>query len=178
MKYFVTAVIVLLASTTSAKVGFWKDEVGRAIPETEARKSKNDFAGWLLVTPDEDWQAKWNTPSHTVPTFKEAKDVSRGKKLFVLIFFSNPKLDAAGIADVRCDLRVTRPDRSVSIDQKEATCFKGPIMGSPYNLYLSAPAIVFVGEPADPTGAWSVDVVLRDNTRHTELSLRTSFTLH
>jgi hypothetical protein len=178
MKHIVTAVILLLASTTSANVGFWKDEMGRAIPETGARQSKDGFAGWLLVTPDEDWQAKWNTPPHTVPTFKEAREVNRGKKLFVLIFFSNPKLDAAGMADVQCDLRVIRPDRSLSIDQKGATCYKGPIMDSPYNLYLSAPAIAFIGESADPSGVWNVEVTLRDNARNTELSLRTSFTLH
>jgi hypothetical protein len=97
MKHIVTAAILLLVSTTSADIGFWKDEAGRAIPETEARKSKNDFAGWLLVTPDENWQAKWNTPPHTVPSFKEAREVNRGKKLFVLIFFSNPKLDSSGM---------------------------------------------------------------------------------
>jgi hypothetical protein len=176
-KHLLTAAAILFASTVSAQTGLWKDETGKPVPETQSRKSTNGFAGWLLVTPDEDWQAKWNTPSNTVPKFNEAKDVPRGKKLFVLIFFANPKVDAAGMADIVCDLKVTRPNRSASIDQKGVTCFNGRIMGNSYNMYLSVPVIAFVGEPADPSGEWIVEVKLQDNARSVSLPLRTSFKL-
>ena len=36
-------------------------------PDTEFRKTKNDFAAFLLVTPDTDWEKKWNIrPNGTV----------------------------------------------------------------------------------------------------------------
>jgi hypothetical protein len=41
-----------------AQSEYWHDTQEKPIAETEARKSKEGFAGWLLVTPDEDWQEK------------------------------------------------------------------------------------------------------------------------
>lgn len=56
-------------------------------------KSKNDFAGSLLATIDEDWEKKWNTPPETKPNFNKAGTVPYGKKVFILTFFSNPLRD-------------------------------------------------------------------------------------
>jgi hypothetical protein len=130
-----------------------------------------------LVTPDEDWREKWNTPSATTPNFNEAKTVSPGKKLFVLTFFVNPKLVGDRQANVACDFKVIRPDGTFSLDQKGATCFRGRIPGNPYNLYLSAPVIAFVGDEGDPAGVWTVEVNLKDVERRVELLLHTTFTL-
>jgi hypothetical protein len=37
--------------------------------------------------------------------------------------------------------------------------------------------IKFVGDPKDLAGEWIIKVTLRDNHRHVELPLKTSFTL-
>jgi len=173
------AVVVLLtyAAAAWAQDLSWKDDRGNPTPNTESRGAVDGFGGWLLVTSDLDWRAKWDTPADTVPRFTEAKFVAKGKKAFVLIFFANPQLSNAGSADVTCDIDVVRPDSSSSLHQRNVTCFRGQVKGNPHNLYLSQPVIGFIGEPSDPAGKWLVRVTLKDNVRHARLPLKTSFTL-
>ena len=178
MKHIVILALGLAISAASVgQGGFWKDRQGNPAQETEARRSLNGLGGWLLVTSDADWREKWETPSTTVPNFKEVKTIGRGEKAFVLAFFANPKLTSEGRADMTCDLDVTRPDGTSSIHQTDVVCFRGTIKGSPYNMYLSAPVIGFVGEASDPAGSWVVRVSLKDNVRNMVLPLKTSFTL-
>lgn len=155
----------------------WRSPGGAPIPDTEARKSLNGFGAWLVVTPDQDWQAKWNTPAHVRPYFTETKDVKRGGKLAILIFFVNPKADGRNAVNVRCDIKVVRPDRSLSIDAKDISCMEGELKGSPQNVRLGAPIINFIGEPTDPLGEWRVEVAVRDTIRSTSVPVRTSFYL-
>ena len=155
----------------------WKDQSGKSAPETEFRKSKNGFGGWLVVTLDGDWRQKWETSPETVPKFTTTETVERGKTIFILIFFSNPKLDGEKNADVTCDLDVTRPDKTSSVHQRDAACFQEEVKGAPGNVYLSNAILKFIGEPKDPPGKWIVRVVLKDNHRNVQLPLRTSFTL-
>jgi hypothetical protein len=156
---------------------FWRDEHGKFLPGTESRNAVDGFGGWLVVTSDSDWQAKWETSSDTVPRFTEAKTVARGKTVFILTFFANPKLNENGDADVTCDIDVVKPDGTSSVHQVDVVCFRGALRGPPTNVYLSAPILNFVGESNDPAGKWSVRVTLKDNIRHVSLPLKTSFSL-
>ena len=45
-----------------AQSSVWRGEDGKPIAETKSMKSQSDFAGSMLLTTDEDWQEKWNTP--------------------------------------------------------------------------------------------------------------------
>ena len=157
--------------------GVWSDIQGNPLPNTSFRKSINGFGGWLVVTPDQNWEEKWNTPSDTVPQFSEAKSVSMGKKIFVLIFFSNPAFSQEGEASVTCDFDVERPDGTHSIQKPGVVCFKGSLKGPQANLYLSAPVINFLGESGDPPGIWIVRVTLKDQVKNTNIPLETTFTL-
>jgi hypothetical protein len=164
-------------SVAQAQTGFWKGRNGEPVAETESMKSKDDFAGSLVVTPDADWKEKWNTPPETQPSFQKADVVPYGKKVFVLIFFSNPRLDAQGDANVQCDLQIVAPTGASALAQKNVPCYRGKIKGNLYHLYLSDPVIAFSGDPGDPAGTWEVKVLLRDAVRGTELPLRTTFGL-
>lgn len=175
-KFSIAAVFFLFAMSAFAQEG-WRDAQGHPAPNTDFRKSQNGFGGWLLVTSDADWLAKWDTPSETAPNFNEAKTVARGNKVFVLTFFSNPKLNDAKSADVSCDIDIVRPNGTSSIHQLDTVCFKGVLKGNPLNMYLSAPILNFVGEPDDPAGEWLVSITLKDNIRHVSLPLKTSFVL-
>ncbi|MFZ2301676.1 MAG: hypothetical protein WAW10_07385 [Gallionella sp.] len=155
----------------------WRNSGGKTVGESESMKSKDDFAGSLLATTDEDWEKKWNTPPETKPNFNKAGIVPYGKKVFILTFFANPKLDQQGKANVRCDLRILAPTGKVSLEQKDAACFAGAIQGSPYAMRLSAPVVALSADPDDPPGIWSVEVMLRDTVRNVELPLRTTFEL-
>jgi hypothetical protein len=146
-------------------------------PDTEFRKTKNDFAGMLLVTPDLDWEKKWNTPPDTIPYFKEAKNVNIGEELRILTFFVNPKIDSNGDVNVVCGIKVTRPNGTVSADKKNIPCMKGKLLGDPNNIRLSPAVIHYVGEKSDPLGMWIVDVGIQDVNRQTLLQLRAYFNL-
>lgn len=168
---------LLLVGPALSQSAFWRDSSGRPVVQSESMKSINDFGGSLLATTDEDWREKWNTPPETKPNFKKADVVPYGKKVFILTFFANPKIDNLGKANVRCDIRLVSPVGKVSLTQQGMNCWSGPIKGSPYNMYLSAPVIAFSGDPGDPPGLWAVEVDLRDVNRNVELPLRTTFQL-
>ena len=148
---------------------------GKAIPETASTKSKDGFNVFLIVTPDTDWQEKWNTPPETVPNFTEAREVKSGGELFVLAFLSNPQVDATGMTNVTCDFLVIRPDASKSVEEIDMPCFNEKLITNPKNVYLSAASLKFVSEPTDLRGTWIVRVTLKDNLRHVEIPLETSF---
>jgi hypothetical protein len=166
-----------LPAYAQAPSGYWHDSSGKPIAETESIKSRDGFAASLLATTDADWREKWDTPASTVPSFTKAGTVTYGRNVFILTFFSNPQLDAAGNANVRCDLKMQSPTGEATFDQRDVTCYTGKLKGSPSTLYLSAPVITVSADPGDPQGTWVVEVVVRDAVRGTELPLRTSFIL-
>ena len=176
MKRLLFAVLCLFFTLAGAQEG-WIDPKGHAVPDTPAQKSVHGFGGWLLVTSDADWEAKWNAPSETTPHFAEAKEVPRGRRIFVLIFLANPQLTADGTVDVTCDIDVTRPNGTTSTHDTDTVCFRGTLKGDPHHTYLSDPVIGFAGDPGDPVGEWQVRVILKDNVRHVSIPLRTSFVL-
>lgn len=173
----VGALVIAVCSIAAAQDFGWRDKDGKPTPDTESRKSSDGFAGWLLTTSDPDWEAKWNTPEHETPMFTGAETVRKGETIFTLIFIVNPKPDAKGDVNVSCDLKVTRPNGTTSIDEKNVDCLKGKLQGNPHNMRLAAPVLGFVGEPADPVGTWRVDVILRDVPRGVTMDLHTSFEL-
>ena len=155
----------------------WLDAEGRLVPDGESIKSIDGFGGSLVVTPDADWVAKWETPHETVPIFSAADTVVVGQRLTILTFFINPRVDANGNVNILCDLLVIRPDGTRSVDLNEVPCVSGRLMGDPANVRLSPAVMEFVGEPDDPIGVWKVEVRLNDIERGAELSLKTKFEL-
>lgn len=165
MNISAACIAALLLGATPAFAQGWHDRHGSPIPETSSTKSVEGFAGMLMVTPDADWQEKWNTPAEAVPHFAEASEVRLGGKLQILIFFSNPQLDADRLADVTCDLEVIRPDGSKGVDEQDVECYQGPMPNEPAHLYMAKPSLQFIAEAGDLPGEWTMRVTLRDNHR-------------
>ncbi len=165
------------AAPAATTPGVWLGADGAPAPDTDARKSLDGFGGWVATTSDADWRAKWEKPADGTPTFSVSRTVKRGERLAVLIFLKNPAVDAQNAANVRCDLRVTRPDGSHPVDAADVTCLQGVLVGDAMNVRIAAPVIDFVGEPADLAGTWTVDVSLRDAVRDRTLALKTTFDL-
>lgn len=174
--YLIPILAVLLAGPASSQ-STWRDQDGKPVVESESMKSKDNFAGSLLATTDEDWKQKWDTPPETKPNFNKAGSVPYGKKVFILTFFSNPQKDANGSVSVKCDFKITDPKGKVTLDQKGMACYEGKLAGDPFNLYLSGPVIGISGDPGDPPGTWVIEVNLQDQNRKTSLPLRTRFQL-
>ncbi len=169
---------VALSGVATGQEFFWRDERGQPAPDTEARKSERGFGGWLVITSDQDWEAKWAVPDElATPAFDEADTLRFGETVVALIFIVNPSPNPEGNVNVRCDLRVTRPNGSVSVDQRNLTCLEGPLEGNPFNIRVGAPTLQFVGEPGDAPGTWVFEVTLRDVERGTALNLRSSIEL-
>ena len=183
MKKFIFVISLFLAAASFAQqigdsnANGWRDKQGRDVPTADDSKVVDGFGGIVLVTSDVDWKEKWETPSDTTPVFNRVKEVHRGKKLFVLIFFANPLQDSNGQADVSCDIDSTRPNGTISTHQTDIACFKGLLKGDPHNTRLATRVIGFVGDPGDPAGEWQFHITLRDNVRHVALPLKTSFVL-
>ena len=167
---------LLLSSAVIANAG-WKNQAGEAVAETESRKSVGGFGGLLVVTPDEDWEEKWNTPAEVAPQFSGSSTVERGGKLFILMIYANPAPDDAGVVNITADIDVQRPDGSSSVHVEGASCYQGKLGGPPEHAYLCGPVIGFVGEPTDPLGTWSVRVTLTDQNRKVSVPLSTAFEL-
>ncbi|MCP4351675.1 MAG: hypothetical protein GY795_39925 [Desulfobacterales bacterium] len=130
-----------------------------------------------MLTSDLDWQEKWETSPGTVPCFNEAQSVQVGEKIVILTFFVNPKTNQNYEAHVLCDIKVTRPDNTISINYKDITCIEGKLQGKPNYIRLSPVIINFSGEATDPKGIWTVEAELHDVIRKTALNLKTSFVL-
>ncbi|MCX7033421.1 MAG: hypothetical protein NT046_05550 [Arenimonas sp.] len=169
--------LTLCLSLPASANDLWSGPDGQPLPDTASRQAKRGFSGALVITADRDWAMKWANPAEGAPAIAGATEVRRGGQLAVLVFFANPRLDAARKADVRCDIRVLRPDGSVSADQKNLVCYQGPALGDEHHTYLSAPVVKFTAEPADLAGPWTVSVTLRDGGRRVTLPLEAKFTL-
>jgi hypothetical protein len=144
-------------------------------PYSESRMRIDGFDGMLMITPDADWREKWDTPPDTVPRFNISHEVSEGGQLWILPFFSNPRGDAEGQANVTCDIVVVRPDGSLSQSLLDAECMRGPLPPQPTNVFLAKQLLGFMAEPSDLRGRWIVKVTLRDKVRGVELPLQTWF---
>ena len=144
---------------------------------TEFRKTKNDCAAWLMVTPDLDWQGKWDTPPDTVPHFNEADKLKVGERVVILTFFVNPQTDEDKQAHVIYSLKVIRPNSSVSAEQKSIPCLVGELKGNPNYIRMSPAVIQFTGEETDPLGEYIVEVSVSDVLRQVTLNLVSKFTL-
>jgi hypothetical protein len=144
-----------------------------ADPESETRKSVAGFSGMLIVTPDKDWQTKWNTSPQSIPYVSSGSTVRKGGELYVLTMFSNPQLDASGAASITMDIDVIRPDGKSSSHAENAVCVQGKV--DPRSLHLCKQVVEYVDEPADPAGKWSVRVVLKDDVRKVSIPLSMEF---
>lgn len=148
---------------------------GTALPGASATQSSQGFSASLVITADPDWQQKWESPPEVAPRFELATEVKEGGSLYILSFLSNPKLDAQGMAQVRCDLRISKPDGSLSGDERDLPCFVTPLETDPKLVYLSTVGVKFTAEAGDPKGTWTVTINVRDTLRNVTIPLQSSF---
>ncbi|WP_372393018.1 hypothetical protein ACCQ05_04270 [Xanthomonas sp. NCPPB 3582] len=154
----------------------WINRQGEALPESPSRKTVQGLGASLLLTADTDWAAKWNTPSDTTPHFNEVDHVGTGDSLFLLIFLSNPGLDAQHRADVVCSIRVIDPAGHAEQKVIDAPCLQGKISGDPRNVFLANLGLTIRAEAGDLPGRWQLQVTLTDRQRGISIPLGTTYT--
>ena len=175
MKYIAALLIVLFCSASADESFRWIDADGNTVPDDASRKSTDGFGGWLLITPDHDWMEKWATPVEHIPAFTVTKRVEKGDEIYILVLFSNPQPDRAGYIDIGCDIKVTRPDGSTSVDVKDMDCAGGRVEGNLQNIRMTNLSITHVAEDSDLTGEWSIDVDVVDRIRDARVSLSANY---
>lgn len=172
--------IVLLFVFTQAaycEEFYWRLSDGSKAPDTKSKKSVNSFGGWLVVTPDIDWEEKWNTPRENVPSFTVAEEVMLGEELTILPFFANPKLDQSSSINILCDIKLTRPDGSFPIKEQDVPCAQWTLEVDPMAIFLTQTVIKYIGEEGDQFGEWTVHFNIKDAIRNVSIPLETSFRL-
>ena len=177
MRNILILLFLILSISSFADEFGWKNDDGSLAKNTEEMKSIKGFGGWLVVTPDKDWEEKWNTPESHTPNFSTAKYVKLGEELTILIFYGNATPDTVGNISVKCDIKVRKPDDTYSINARDVECAHGAQQGDPLSVRLTETIIKYVGEDGDPLGKWLVSVVLKDNIAGIEVPLKTEFTL-
>ncbi len=176
MKKLLLLLLLSVSTNAIADEFYWSSADGSIAPNVENRKAIDNFGGWLLITPDPDWESKWNQ-SHTTPRFTEAKQVKRGETVTILPFFANPKLDKNSNFIILCDIKLTRPDGSLSINETNIPCAQGKLTVSPQQMFLTRTVIQYLGEDKDPLGEWKLMFNMKDLQRGVSLPLETSFEL-
>lgn len=148
---------------------------GTALPGASATQASEGFSASLVITADPDWQKQWESPPEVAPHFDLANEVTEGGSLYILSFLSNPMLDADGMTQVRCDLRISKPDGSMSGDERDLPCFVTKLETDPKLVYLSTVGVKFTAEAGDPKGTWTVTINVRDTLRNVSIPLKSSF---
>jgi hypothetical protein len=178
MRTFITIVLLFIFTQTAyCEEFYWRLSDGTKAPNIKNQKSINGFGGWLLVTPDTDWEDKWNTPHENVPHFSEADEVMLGEELTILPFFANPKLDQSSSFNILCDIKLKRPDGSFSVNERDVPCAQGALKSKPRSIFLTQTVIKYIGEEGDQFGEWSVYFNIKDAIRNVSIPLETSFHL-
>jgi hypothetical protein len=154
----------------------WRDQNGMPVANTESRKSVENFGAFVLITSDADWQKKWNTPASETPRFTEIHKLRRGEKAWVLIFFANPQQNDDKWVDVKCDIKITRPNGKVT-ENKGVNAMRLQLEGPATSTFMAEPVIGFLGEESDPLGDWLFEVTLHDLNRKVSIPVKTKFTL-
>lgn len=167
---------LLLPLTTWAQAGM-RDAQGTLLPDSSAVKTESDFSASLLITADPDWQQEWDAPKGAVPNFTLANEVQAGGDLYVLAFVTNPKVDDAGMTNVRCDLRVVHPNGTLSSDDHDLPCFVTRLEADPKRVYLASVGLKFTAETGDEKGTWTVGMTVHDRNRNVTLPLESTFEL-
>ncbi len=125
-----------------------------------------------------DWKAGRRDPTGatTPPCPELTRGDAKAGPLLAAVTFAGSAADELGLAHVRYDLRVLRPDGSVYARQPDALGLRG--WAGPGRLFpqLGRVAISLVPERGDPPGFYLVEAQVRDVVAGVELPvLRASF---
>lgn len=172
--------LCLAAFLSSAPVTYggeewaWHETGSATAVETDNVKSDKGFGAQLLITDDKDYLEKWQTPTegfylHTV------NSAVRGEPVFILIIFANPGVDEKGLCDIVADLKVTRPDGTVSSDRKDSDCWRNMPPPPAGNIQMAKTSLGIVIEEGDPAGRWKIEAVVKDRVKDAAVRLSNYF---
>ncbi|MCP5076242.1 MAG: hypothetical protein GY947_23470 [Rhodobacteraceae bacterium] len=133
---------------------------------------KDGFRALTIITVDENWQEKWDTPPDVIPRFKTSSKLGVGDAATLLVFFANAHTEN-GIAKITCDLLLSKPD-GTELNRGPEICGEGKMEGRPENLRLTGLQVRFEIDEDDPVGVWNFEIGVRDEVRGSRVPLTIS----
>jgi hypothetical protein len=133
-----------------------------------------DGFGGLVFAAFDDGQAA-RPATVALADLRRTTSAKRGERLVLHTVITQPKADAAGFAQVRCHVKATRPDRTVSFEQRDIACLQGKLPGGNSQAFLSSMVVRFKADATDPPGRWLFEVELHDLNGNTRRRLQTYF---
>jgi hypothetical protein len=174
MKSFAStlAVVVFVACLSARGAESWLKD-GKAAPNTPSMKSKNGFGAQLFLTENAQLFQDWNKPE--TPKITPVEKARRNIPILTVILFVEPGTDATGNANVTCDIVVRKPDGGIYGKQKDTVVWRHKYLAHSHALQLSEGYMGIRIEPKDPSGTYTVDVIVRDHIKNIQLPLKTTF---
>jgi hypothetical protein len=169
--------VILLALPLSAFAEGWTDPYGYPLPNTENKKTIAGFSGWLLITSDPDWKEKFDSAESVLPQLTTVNEIGLGEKITILTLYKNPQIDTENRIDLTCDLKITRPDGTLSSDETDLTCASEELIGPADNIRRTYLVIDFIAELKDLYGVWTIEIILKDRNAKIEIPLKERFAL-
>lgn len=155
----------------------WTDLYGYPLPNTEDKKTIDGFSGWLLITSDQDWKDKFDREESGLPQLTTVNEIGLGEQITILTLYKNPQTDASNRINLKCDVKITRPDGSFSYDETNLECGSEELIGPAENIRRTYLVIDFIAELGDPYGFWTIEVVLSDENAKITIPLKKNFEL-
>jgi hypothetical protein len=131
------------------------------------------FGAQLFLTENAQVFQDWNKPE--TPKITPVEKVRRNVPIFTVILFVEPGTDTTGVANVTCDIVVRKPDGGIYGQQKNTVLWRRKYLAHSHVLQLSEGYMGIRIEPKDPSGTYSVEVVVDDHIKNVHLPLKTTF---
>lgn len=156
----------------------WNDRNGNPIPDSDSRKSKDNFAAQLILTGDTKlWETWAKLPAEEAPRITTIKNPApRNKPIFFALIYANPKKDPTDFVNVEASFEITKPDGKISKPPTTVGA-RGKLPGPANNLRLGVPAMAYVVENSDPSGTYKIVARVKDKIRNVEIILQNSFSV-
>ena len=166
--------VLLGASLHGEDSTAWRKD-GKPAADTPNMKSKNGFGAQLYLTQNTQFFEDWNKPG--TPNLTELKNnrAHRNVPLFSAILFVDPGLDSKGSVDVTYDIVIRKPDGSIYGEQKDFVGLKGKYVAPAHSLQLAKERMGIRIDSQDPSGTYTVEVIVRDHIKKVELPLKATF---
>lgn len=172
MKWCLT---LLAALVPFAAYSAWIDATGKALPDSESRRSAGDFGVQIVLAADEDqFRQTWNS-SRTPPTLNTTNTVRIGASVSALLVFHGCSPNAAGVCDVLAEFVLE------DTHGKRMPAGGGPVWSDkplPQRLLQLGQASMTVGfDKTDPVGNYKITATVKDRVSGRALSVVSRLTV-
>jgi hypothetical protein len=174
MVLIIACLLMIPAISTCEENGYWQNGKGEKVESETNIKAMGDFGAHLLLTDDKDYMKKWEQSTDGF-YIQGVHSALRKQPIFVLITFANPGVGENGLCDITADILVKAPNGKLYGEIKDADCWQNMSAPPKGNIQLGKVSMGIVIEDKDSSGRYTVDAIVKDHNKNTELPLSDYF---